>query len=105
MTDKPEFKKTWRIAEGGALLGTIDIVSPWTGGPTEAVVNIDTMEVIAAHGATCVPFLLIVPQSIMGEVKKVTGITDADNLEEYPFDECEGQSENGRRWLAERGRL
>lgn len=105
MTDKPEFKKTWRIAEGGALLGTIDIVSPWTGDITEAIVNIDSGKVIAAHGATCVPFPLIVPQSVMGEVKKVTGITDTDNREEYPFDECEGQSENGRRWLAERGRL
>lgn len=66
-----EFKKTWRVREGGALLGTIDIISPWTGGPTEAVVNIDNGEVIAAHGATCPPFQLSMPDSIFrGELRE-----------------------------------
>jgi hypothetical protein len=56
--------KTWRVAPGGALLGTQTIISPWTGSPTEAVVNLDTNEVIAAHGATCHPFALSVPDSV-----------------------------------------
>lgn len=53
-----EFKKTWRVAPSGALLGSIDIISPWTGGKTEAVVNMETCMVIAAHGATCPAFSL-----------------------------------------------
>jgi hypothetical protein len=68
-----EYKKTWKIAEGGHTLGTIDIISPWTGEETEAVVDIDTGEVIAAHGATCTPFFLNVPPDILKKDKPESG--------------------------------
>lgn len=62
--------KTWRLSPGGPLLGTQMIMSPWTGGPTEAVVNLDNNMVIAAHGATCQPFPLLMPDSIFkGELR------------------------------------
>lgn len=54
--DFENFRKTWRLHPHGPLLGTIDIISPWTGGPTEAVVDIDNKQVIAAHGASVQPF-------------------------------------------------
>jgi hypothetical protein len=68
--DPKECKKTWRVAEGGSLLGTIDIISPWTGSPTEAVVNTETGDVIAAHGATCAPFQLVVPNDLLKGMPK-----------------------------------
>lgn len=76
------FKKTWRINPNGPLLGTVDIISPWTGSETEAVVNIDTNEVIAAHGATCHPFQLAVPAEIFkGELREVIDMLPAPALQ------------------------
>lgn len=66
----PEFDKTWKLHPEGPLLGTATIISPWSGSPTEAVVNIDSGKVIAAHGATCHPFDFIPSVNLRGEEYK-----------------------------------
>lgn len=71
-----EFKKTWRLGENGALLGSLDIVSPWTGGITEAVVNTETGTVIAAHGASCAPFQLAMPPGTLAKMSMGDGTAE-----------------------------
>ncbi len=54
--DFENFRETWRLSSDSPLLGTIDIISPFNGGVTEAVVDITHGKVIACHGASCHPF-------------------------------------------------
>jgi hypothetical protein len=64
---------TWRNGQDGPLLGLRAHVSPYSGQITEAVVKLDTGEVIAAHGATCPPHQLVVPSGTLDGARALYG--------------------------------
>lgn len=100
-----DYKKTWRNGDG-PLLGITDIVSPWNGQMTEAVVDITAGQVIAAHGATCTPFSIAVPAKVLDQVRLIGAAIEEDLMrqeEEPPMALTDAALPVMEAWIRKRG--
>jgi hypothetical protein len=85
MSDDSKPMKTWKLHPDGHTLGEMVVISPWTGEPAEAVVDLDANEVVAIHGATCQPFQLAVPRNLFeAQVIALGGRIDDDDDDDPP---------------------